>query len=147
MIPLAPIAIGCACIGAMFYAKRKGEAQKPKAKQAQGKAKVAQRNYAVAPSATRAAASSQPVNPAALDPEVEFDLPYDENRIDRWAWDLWKQGFRGDALIIATLRSGYPVTNYGNSIDWPTREPQLRKFQARVRDRVARLGKAWSRSR
>ena len=141
MLPLAPIAIGCACIGAMLYAKRKETAP---AKKQEAKPKVAGRNYATARAASRTPA---PVNTAALDPEVEFDLPFDEDRVDRWAWDLWKQGLRGDGLIIATLRNAYPVTNYGNPIDWPTREPQLRKFQAKLRDRVVRLENAWARLR
>lgn len=134
MLPLAPIAIGCACVGALLYSKRQ---QRPSPKKGSATS-VAKR----APSAARAPAE---VDTSALGPDIEFELPFDTDRIDRWAWDLYKQGYRGDALIIGTLRNAYPVTNFGNPLAWPTRVPPLRRFQVQVRDRVVRLERGWNR--
>lgn len=137
MLPLAPIVIGCACVGALLYSKRQ---QRPSPKK--GSTTSVAKRHGNAPNPARASAE---VDTSALDPDIEFELPFDVDRIDRWAWDLYKQGYRGDALIIGTLRSGYPVTNFGNPLQWPTRIPQLRRFQVQVRDRVVRLERGWNR--
>ena len=130
-----PIVAGCiACVGALLYQKSQGTSPK-KALPGKGPAKP------------KAPVRSRQVDPEFADvpPRVEFAIPFDTDRIDRWAWDLYKHGARGDTLIVETLYNAYPVTNFGEPIVWPTREPQLRRFQSQVRDRVYRLEREWNR--
>jgi hypothetical protein len=132
-----PIIAGCvACVGALLYQQRSSTPKKRKAlpgKTGRGPASTPPRDRGV------------DAEFSDLPPSVEFAIPFDTDRIDRWAWDLYKRGARGDTLIVETLNSAYPVTNFGDPIVWPTREPQLRRFQSQVRDRVYRLEREWNR--
>jgi hypothetical protein len=74
----------------------------------------------------------------------EFDLPWLPDDIAVIATDAFEQGLRGDDLLLATLNTVYPQTNYFDPIEWPVRRSSpLALLQEKTRRHInsLRLGR------
>jgi hypothetical protein len=88
-------------------------------------------------------AHASPVAATGAD-EFEFDLPWLPDDIAVIATDAFEQGLRGDDLLIATLNTVYPQTNYFDPIEWPVRRASPLAFlQEKTRRHInsLRLGR------